>query len=97
MKRLYSEAFYAFLTNQPQNECNLRTSAGGVTVTLMPDIAVDVDAETTAGSVSTDFAVASVIQGKIPRNRLKGAINGGGPLLKLRSSAGSIRLKKTSD
>lgn len=87
----------AFLTNQPQGECSFRTSAGSVTITLIPDIAVDVDAETSAGSVSTDFVVTSFIQGKVPRNRLKGSINGGGPLLKLHTSAGSIRLQKASD
>lgn len=87
----------ATMTAQPQNECSLRTSAGGITVTLIPDVTVDVDAETSAGGVSTDFAVASVIQGKLPKNRLKGSINGGGPLLKLRTSAGSIRLQKAED
>ena len=63
----------------------------------MPDIAIDVDAETSGGQVSTDFVVALVIQGKVPKNRLKGSINGGGPLLKLRTSAGSIRLQKAAD
>ena len=67
------------------------------TVNLMPDIAIDVDAETSGGQVSTDFVVASVIQGKIPKNRLKGNINGGGTLLKLHTSAGSIRLQKAAD
>ncbi len=87
----------ATMTAQPQNECSLHTSAGGITVTLIRDVTVDVDAETSAGSVSTDFAVASVIQGKFPKNRLKGSINGGGPLLKLRTSAGSIRLQRAGD
>ena len=85
------------MTAQPHSECSLRTSAGGITVTLIPDVTIDVDAETSAGSVSTDFAVASVIQGKVPKNRLKGSINGGGPLLKLRTAAGSIRLQKAGD
>ena len=82
------------LTGQPRNACNLHTSAGSITVTLRSDIAIDVDAQTSAGRVSTEFAVASVIRGKVPKNRLKGGINGGGPLLKLRTSAGSIRLQK---
>ena len=85
------------MTTQPQDECNLRTSGGGITLTLIPDIAVDVEAETSGGRVSTDFAVESAIQGKVPRNRLKGSINGGGPLLKLRTSGGSIRLQKAAD
>ncbi len=87
----------ATMTTQPQDTCSLRTSGGGITLTLIPDIAVDVEAETSGGRVSTDFAVESAIQGKVPRNRLKGSINGGGPLLKLRTSGGSIRLQKAAD
>ncbi len=87
----------AFLTEQPEEACSVRTSGGSITVNLIPDIAIDVDAETSGGRVSTDFAVASVIQGKVPKNRLKGRINGGGPLMKLRTSGGSIRLQKVSD
>ena len=85
------------LTGQPRDACNLHTSAGSITVTLRSDIAIDVDAQTSAGRVSTEFAVASVIRGKVPKNRLKGGINGGGPLLKLRTSAGSIRLQKAAN
>ena len=87
----------ASLTGQPQGECSLRTSGGSIAVTLIPDIAIDVDAETSAGHVSTDSAVVSAIQGKVPKNKLKGSINGGGPLLKLRTSAGGIRLQSTGN
>ena len=87
----------ALLTAQLHDECSLRTSGGNITVILIPDIAIDVDATTSGGSVSTDFAVASTIQGKVPKNRLKGSINGGGPLMKLRTSGGGIRLQKISD
>ena len=92
--RTSSGSIRASLAGQPRKACSLHTSAGSITITLRPDIAVDVDAETSAGRVSTELAVASVIRGKVPKNRLKGSINGGGPLLKLRTSAGSIRLKK---
>ena len=87
----------ATMTAQPQNECSLRTSAGNITVTLIPDVTVDMDAETWAGNVSTDFTVAPVIQRKFLKNGLKGSINGGGPLLKLRTSAGNIHLQKAAD
>lgn len=90
-------SIYAAMTTQPQRECNLRTSGGGITVALIPDIAVDVEAKTSGGHVSTDFAVESVIQGKVPQNRLEGSINGGGPLLKLRTSGGNIHLQKKED
>lgn len=85
------------MKTQLQDACSLRTSGGGITVTLIPDIAIDVDAETHGGHVSTDFAVASVIQGKVPKNKLKGNINGGGPLLKLHTSGGNIHLQKAAD
>ena len=88
---------HAFMIKQPDSDCRLHTSGGGITTILIPDIAVDVEAETSGGHVSTDFAVESVIQGKVPKNRLKGSINGGGPLLKLRTSGGSIHLQKATD
>ena len=95
--RTSSGSIRASLTGQPRKTCNLQTSAGSITVTLMSDIAINVDAQTSAGRVSTEFAVASVIRGKVQKNRLKGGINGGGPLLKLRTSAGSIRLQKAAN
>lgn len=95
--RTSSGSIRVSLAGQPREACSLHTSAGSITVNLMSDIEVDVDAETSAGRISTELAVASVIQGKMPKNRLKGSINGGGPLLKLRTSAGSIRLQKAAD
>ncbi len=95
--RTSSGSIRASLAGQPREACSLHTSAGSITVTLMPDITVDVDAETSAGRVSTELAVASVIRGKVPKNRLKGSINGGGPLLKLRTSGGNIHLQKAAD
>ena len=87
----------AAMITQPQSACSLRTSGGQITFTLIPDIAVDVEAKTSGGRVSTDFAVESTIQGKVPQNRLEGSINGGGPLLKLRTSGGNIHLQKAID
>lgn len=88
---------HAFMITQPDSDCSLHTSGGGITVVLTPDITIDVEAETKGGHVSTDFVVESVIQGKVPKNRLKGSINGGGPLLKLRTSGGNIHLQKSPD
>ena len=87
----------ATMIAQPQNECSFRTSAGNITVTLIPDVTVDMDAETWAGDVSTDFTVARVSQRKFLKNGLKGSINGGGPPLKLRTTAGNIHLQKAAD
>lgn len=80
----------ADLATQPQHEWNLQTSAGNITGTLSANIAVAIDARTSVGNLSTDFRV----QGTVTRNKLRGTINGGGQLLKLRTSAGNIRLQR---
>ncbi len=80
----------ATITAQPTGDCNLETSAGTVTVTLAEGIGFDVDAGTSVGGVSVDFPV----DGRVSRNAVRGAINGGGPQLRLRTSAGSIRIRE---
>ncbi len=84
----------AYISRQPEEDCSLETSGGSVTAYLVEDIGIDVEARTSGGSVSTDVPITTVVQGKVRKNRLQGAINGGGPLLKLRTSGGSIRLHK---
>jgi len=82
----------AHISRQPEDSCRLTTSGGSVTITMAEDIRVDLDARTSGGSVRTDFPVT--VQGKIKSSSLKASINGGGPELYLRSSGGSIILKK---
>ena len=84
----------AYISRQPEGECSLETSGGNVTAYVVEDIAMDVDARTTGGRVSTDIPITTVVQGKVRKNRLQGAINGGGPLLKLRTFGGSVNLRK---
>ena len=82
----------AEMTAQPQQPWTLHTSMdGAIDVTLRPDIALDIDAQT-RGKISSDFSIRP--QGDTIENRLKGTLNGGGPLLKLSSPAGDIRLKR---
>jgi len=82
----------AAISSQPEGDCSLTTSGGSITVNLKDDIKVDLDAKTSGGRVSTDFPVT--IQGEMSKSRLKGKINGGGPGLYLRTSGGSIHIKK---
>ena len=53
-------------------------------------MALDVDAHTSGGKVIFDLPIT--VHGSNSRNELRGELNGGGPLLKLRSSGGSIKL-----
>lgn len=66
------------------------SSGGGVSVRLDAAAALDVDAVASGGSVSSDLGVT--VHGKIQRNSLSGELNGGGALLKLRSSGGGITI-----
>jgi hypothetical protein len=81
----------AYLSAQPNEACRLSTSGGNINVELARSLHLDLDASTSGGGVSTDFPVAS-------RSRdgqsLHASINGGGPLLQLRTSGGGINIQK---
>jgi DUF4097 and DUF4098 domain-containing protein YvlB len=74
------------------DEVNLVTSGGGVTISVAESSAFDLDASTAAGNVSSELSVDST--GKPSRNHLKGPVNGGGKPVVLRTSAGSIQVRK---
>jgi DUF4097 and DUF4098 domain-containing protein YvlB len=73
-------------------DVSLESSGGGVTVQVPGDAAFNLDAEASGGGVSCDLPIT--IQGKKKHDELKGAVNGGGPTLKLESSGGGIHMKK---
>lgn len=83
----------ATFTSAPTGNIQLKTSAGGIGVVLPAAAAFQLDASTSAGSVRSDFPVSTSTSTEA-RSQLKGDVNGGGPSLKLRTSAGSIRIKK---
>lgn len=76
--------------SQPSNDSKLTTSGGSVTATLLPSIKVDLVASTSGGRVSSDFTVDGVTK----KNKIDGEINGGGPKLTLKTSGGSVRVRK---
>ena len=82
----------ARIAQQPRGECRLETSAGTVSIYLAEDIAVDLDARASSGKVFSDFDVTT--RGSLSESTLRGTINGGGPRLYLRTSAGKIRIRK---
>ena len=72
----------------------LVTSGGGITLMLPQDTHASVDAATSGGGVTSDFAVSATQSGA--RNRLQGTIGGGGPSVYLHTSGGSIHLEPQS-
>ena len=56
------------------------------------DLSADVDLHTSDGHIDLDLPVSA--EGKLRQNDIHGKINGGGPLLTIRTGDGSIHLKK---
>ncbi len=76
---------------------DLETTGGGINVSLVPDIAATVEAKVLGGSVTTEFPITVEASGTVKPDQLQGSINGGGPLLKLRSVGGNIILRKIEE
>ena len=74
-------------------ECRLETSGGGINVAVPGNAALDIDAKTSGGSVHSDLPVTTTASEK-KRTALQGKLNAGGTPLVLRTSGGSINLKK---
>lgn len=82
----------ADFASAPKADCELHTMGGSVTARLPETSAVTVDASTIGGTVRTDLPVQ--VQGHVQAGKLRGTLNGGGPLLKLETLGGSIELRK---
>jgi Putative adhesin len=76
-----------------KGDCELRTSGGNVTAVLEKTAAFRLDASTSGGRVSAEGLTITLDKAGQSRSQLKGDINGGGPLLKLRSSGGDVSVK----
>lgn len=82
----------AEIMEQPSSPCRLTTSGGSVTVYLSETIQANIDAETSAGKIKSDFPLK--VRGRYVSHELQGEINGGGPEIYLRTSAGNININK---
>jgi len=71
----------------------LSTSGGGVRTELDPSVALTIDASSSGGDVDSDLPVT--IQGRVASTSLRGNLNGGGAVLRLRSSGGGVRISAT--
>lgn len=76
-----------------KEDCVLSTSGGSVRVSVDKAAAFRLDASTSGGSVDAEGLTLTMERGSTGRSRLAGAVNGGGPLLKLRSSGGGITVR----
>ncbi|MEM9667149.1 MAG: DUF4097 family beta strand repeat-containing protein [Bacteroidota bacterium] len=81
----------AEMMEQPDEDMTLRTSGGSVTLTMSEDVRARIDAQASGGRVRSDLPIT--VRGEIKRSHLRGTMNGGGPLLTLRSSGGNVNLR----
>ena len=82
----------AELAEAPNGPITLKTSGGTVTLRLTEGTSINIDAKASGGRVHTDMDVE--VQGELSKTHLEGKINGGGPLVILRSSGGSVKILK---
>jgi len=85
-------SIHAVLLSPVPGDVSLSTSGGGVTVKVPADAAFNLDAEASGGGVHCDLPVTT--QGKRERDRLKGPVNGGGPVVHLETSGGGVHVQK---
>jgi hypothetical protein len=78
------------LATNPIKDTQVKTSGGSITAYLAKGAALDVSAKTSGGRVSSEFSV----DGDINKRSINGTINGGGAKLYLKTSGGSVHLKK---
>ncbi|MFK7888029.1 MAG: DUF4097 domain-containing protein [Gammaproteobacteria bacterium] len=81
----------ATLLQQPTSDCKLSTSGGTVTLNMAGEFAVDINASSGGGRVTSDWPIDGK---KSAKRRLRGSLNGGGPLMRLSSSGGGVRIRR---
>jgi DUF4097 and DUF4098 domain-containing protein YvlB len=69
---------------------NLRTSSGSVHVSLPSEAAFTIEARASSGSIEVNHPM--MVQGSIGRREVRGTVRGGGALLAVSTSSGSIRI-----
>ncbi len=84
------------LTVRPGSKMNngwlIHTSDGRVEAKLPEDLAAELYAHTGDGHIELDMPVT--VSGSIERTRVRGKLNGGGPLLEITTGDGSIHIGK---
>lgn len=72
---------------------SVSTSGGGIGIRIPANTAATIDAATSGGSVTSDLPIARSSSGE---RSIKGTLNGGGPLIKARTSGGGIQIESGS-
>ncbi|HUU28632.1 MAG TPA: DUF4097 family beta strand repeat-containing protein [archaeon] len=74
----------------PGGNMSFTTVDGNVTLAVKPSLAVDMDISTVDGRMNVDLPIT--VQGEITKRRINGKINGGGPLIKISTVDGNVKI-----
>jgi hypothetical protein len=77
-------------SDEPRGEWRIRTGDGSQSIRIPGDLRADLDIQTGDGRIELDMPVE--VSGTYKRTVVRGTLNGGGPLLWVRSGDGSIRI-----
>jgi hypothetical protein len=75
----------------PNKGIRVETSGGGIDLSIGKSVGAELDAATSGGDVDCDLPIT--VKGKISGSKIKGTVNGGGPLIYARTSGGGIRIR----
>jgi hypothetical protein len=82
----------AVISGPIKGDCEVQTSGGSMHFTVDRTAGFVLDAVTSTSNVEIDELPITVAKGGPGRSQLAGSVNGGGPLLRLRSDSGSIEI-----
>jgi len=74
-----------------EGDWRITTGSGSVRVTLPEDAAFGLEAESSSGGIEIDHPVT--VEGKLSERHIAGSVRGGGPLLYIDTSSGSITVR----
>ena len=81
----------ASMSRRVSADSRLKASVGDVWVDVDPESALHIAATTSWGEVHSAFNFGAT-EGETTASRLKGSLNGGGPLLSLQASGGDVKI-----
>jgi hypothetical protein len=86
----FSESGHTYITGEPSAAWNVSSGSSGIDVRFVSKVNATLHATTSSGTVYTPDRL---VTGSIEKQRVEGAIGSGGPVVRLASRSGSIRVR----
>ena len=86
----FSESGHTYIPGEPSAAWNVSSGSSGIDVRFAPKVNATLHATTSSGTVYTP---EQLVKGSVEKDRVEGAIGNGGPVVRLSSRSGSIRVR----